>query len=185
MRDMPRDNGRLGRRNIILAIAAGILSASAILVFGVPGLDPGLWDEVAVVSGLRPPRAIFPGLWRLATAWLFPLVGFERSIAALRWLGALVAGCSVAVFCLNVRQILALLIHTSRPYAVWFRLIAPFFSFLAALMFGFFEAIGLRLQGYVSSDLTSMIPYIITIIMMVYVVVRKQQRKKKLAKQEA
>jgi ABC-type uncharacterized transport system permease subunit len=52
-------------------------------------------------------------------------------------------------------------------------------------MFGFFEAIGLRLQGYISSDLTSMIPYIITIIMMVYVVVRKQQRKKKLAKQEA
>ena len=58
-------------------------------------------------------------------------------------------------------------------------------AYLAALMFGFFEAIGLRLQGYVSSDLTSMIPYIITIIMMVYVVVRKQQRKKKLAKQEA
>ena len=61
----------------------------------------------------------------------------------------------------------------------------PSKAYLAALMFGFFEAIGLRLQGYVSSDLTSMIPYIITIIMMVYVVVRKQQRKKKLAKQEA
>lgn len=136
MRDMPRDDGRLGRRNVILAIAAGVLSAAAIVVFGVPGLDPGLWNEVAVVSGLRPPRAIFPGLWRLVTAWLFPLLGFEGSIAVLRWLGALVAGCSVAVFCLNVRQILALLIHTSRPYAVWFRLIAPFFSFVAALMFG-------------------------------------------------
>ena len=136
MRDMPRDDGRLGRRNILLAVAAGVLSAAAMIVFGVPGLDPGLWGETAVVSGLCPPRAIFPGFWRLTTAWLFPLVGFEASIAALRWLGAVVGGCCVAVFCLNVRQILALLIHTSRPYAVWFRVIAPFFSFVAALLFG-------------------------------------------------
>ncbi len=61
----------------------------------------------------------------------------------------------------------------------------PSKAYLAALMFGFFEAIGLRLQGYISSDLTSMIPYIITIIMMVYVVVRKQQRKKKAGLQTA
>ena len=52
-------------------------------------------------------------------------------------------------------------------------------------MFGFFEAIGLRLQGYVSADLTNIIPYVITIIMMVYVVVRKQQRKKKAGLQTA
>lgn len=54
--------------------------------------------------------------------------------------------------------------------------------YLAALMFGFFDAIGLRLQDYISSDLTGIIPYAITIIMMVYVVVR-QQRKKLSAKQ--
>ena len=136
MRDMPRDDGRLGRRNILLAIAAGVLSAAAMIAFGVPGLDPGLWNEAAVVSGLRPPRTIFPGFWRLVTAWLFPVVGFEAAIIALRWLGALVAAFCVAVFCLNVRQILALLIHTSRPYAVWFRKIAPLFSFLSALLFG-------------------------------------------------
>ena len=136
MRDMPRDDGRLGRRNVLLAILAGVLSVAAILVFGVPGLDPGLWEEVSVVSGLRPPRAIFPGFWRLTTAWLFPLLGLERSVLVLTWLGAVVGGCCVAVFCLNVRQILALLIHTSRPYAVWFRVIAPMFSFFAAVLLG-------------------------------------------------
>ena len=40
------------------------------------------------------------------------------------------------------------------------------------------DALGYRLQNYVSSDLTSIIPYLITIIMMVYVVVRSQKRKK-------
>ena len=34
----------------------------------------------------------------------------------------------------------------------------PAKAYLAALMFGFFDAIGLRLQDYVSSDLTGIIP---------------------------
>ena len=58
----------------------------------------------------------------------------------------------------------------------------PSKAYLAALMFGFFDAIGLRLQDYVSSDLTGIIPYAITIIMMVYVVIRGQQKKKHAAK---
>ena len=51
-------------------------------------------------------------------------------------------------------------------------------AYLAALMFGFFDALGYRLQEYnISSNLTSMIPYVITVIMMVYVVIRGQKKK--------
>ena len=51
--------------------------------------------------------------------------------------------------------------------------------YLAALMFGFFDALGYRLQDYdISSNLTSMIPYVITVVMMVYVVVRSNRKKK-------
>ena len=57
-------------------------------------------------------------------------------------------------------------------------------AYIAALMFGFFDALGLRLQSYVSSDLTGTIPYLITIIMMVYVVVSRQKRRERLAKQQ-
>ena len=57
----------------------------------------------------------------------------------------------------------------------------PAKAYLAALMFGFFDAVGLRLQNYISSDLTSAIPYAITIIMMVYVVVSKERRRRSLA----
>jgi len=50
--------------------------------------------------------------------------------------------------------------------------------FLAALLFGFIDALGLRLQRYIPSDLTSMAPYVITVAMMVVVVLlrRKKQR---------
>ncbi|MBQ4651122.1 MAG: ABC transporter permease [Oscillospiraceae bacterium] len=50
-------------------------------------------------------------------------------------------------------------------------------AYLAAIMFGFFDAIGLRLQDHISSDLTGIIPYAITVIMMVYVVVRSNRKK--------
>ena len=50
-------------------------------------------------------------------------------------------------------------------------------AYLAALMFGFFDALGYRLQEYnISANLTSMIPYVITVCMMVYVVVRSNRR---------
>ena len=49
--------------------------------------------------------------------------------------------------------------------------------FLAALLFGFIEALGLRMQRYVSSDLTSMAPYIVTVVMMVVVVLMRQRKK--------
>ena len=54
----------------------------------------------------------------------------------------------------------------------------PAKAYLAALMFGFFDALGYRLQEYnISANLTSMIPYVITVCMMVYVVVRSNKRK--------
>ena len=55
----------------------------------------------------------------------------------------------------------------------------PVKVYLAALMFGFFDALGYRLQEYnISANLTAIIPYLITVIMMVYVVVRSNSKKK-------
>lgn len=54
----------------------------------------------------------------------------------------------------------------------------PVKAYLAALMFGFFDALGYRLQEYnISANLTSMIPYVITVAMMVYVVVRSGKKR--------
>ncbi|MDI9506023.1 MAG: ABC transporter permease [Bacillota bacterium] len=50
--------------------------------------------------------------------------------------------------------------------------------FLAALLFGFIDALGLRLQSVgVSSNLTSMAPYVVTVVMMVWVVQRGRRRR--------
>ncbi|HPF87044.1 MAG TPA: ABC transporter permease [Candidatus Limiplasma sp.] len=50
--------------------------------------------------------------------------------------------------------------------------------FLAALLFGFIDALGIRLQRYIPSDITSMAPYVVTVVMMVVVVLMKRRKKK-------
>ncbi|MCL1854596.1 MAG: ABC transporter permease, partial [Clostridia bacterium] len=51
--------------------------------------------------------------------------------------------------------------------------------FLAALMFGFISALGLRLQKYISSDITSMAPYVVTVVMMVAVVLWEKGKRRR------
>ena len=53
----------------------------------------------------------------------------------------------------------------------------PILVSLAALLFGFIDALGLRMQRYIPNDITAMAPYLITIIMMI-ISVRIQHKKK-------
>lgn len=55
--------------------------------------------------------------------------------------------------------------------------------FLAALLFGFIDALGMRLQSVgIAASLTSIFPYIGTVLMMVLVVWRGERRKRRLAR---
>ena len=57
----------------------------------------------------------------------------------------------------------------------------PVFVLLAALLFGFVDAVGTRLQDVVDPYLTSTFPYIATILIMVLLAVRDQKKKRKAA----
>ena len=60
----------------------------------------------------------------------------------------------------------------------------PPFVFLAALLFGFIDAMGTRLQSVgVNSNLTKMFPYVGTVLMMVLLVLRDRAKKRKMLKE--
>ena len=105
----------------------------------------------------------------------------------MKWLASILCGllCGLAGAHLSLGQLQGTFAEdmaNSRGYiafaCVIFSKANPAVAYVAALMFGFFDAIGLRLQDYISSDLTNTIPYVITIVMMVYVVVRSQRKKR-------
>ena len=136
MRDIGKTDGRLGSGNVLLACVAGLFATVAILFWGVPGLDPSLWDETAIAAGILPPRHIFPGFWRIITGGLFACFGIDFALKCLTFVGAVLGGVCTALVCLIIRQILALLVRTAKPYPMWHSRIAPFFSFAAAILFG-------------------------------------------------
>ena len=82
MRDMKRDVGQVGNRNRLAAIIAGAITFAVILIWGVPGIDPSLWDDVASVAGVRPPHEIFPGFWRVLASGIFSLLGAKAATAS-------------------------------------------------------------------------------------------------------
>lgn len=43
----PNDVWGLGVTDVVLSGLAGLLAAAAIYVWGIPGLDPAMWNEVA------------------------------------------------------------------------------------------------------------------------------------------
>lgn len=105
----------------------------------------------------------------------------------MKWLASLLCGifCGIAGAYLSLCDLsgtFAENMSNSRGYiafaCVIFGAANPAKAYLAALMFGFFDAVGLRLQSYVSPDLTAIIPYAITVIMMIYVVVRANRRRR-------
>lgn len=136
MRDMAVSDDRVGLTNRLVALVVSSISFVAMLIWSVPGVDPGVWNEIAVVAGLRPAQSVFPGFWRLLAGWLFPAFGYDTALRLLNFIGPAIGAVCVYSFCMIVRQILSFLIRIGRPYPVWYRFIAPFFTAVAGLCFG-------------------------------------------------
>ena len=168
----------------------GLSGTSGYAVPSLPNVTIPLIDRIPfvgkVLSGM--------GLWiRASGESPETLRTVGKNPERMKWIASILCGvfCGLAGAHLSLGYLNGSFVEgmsASRGYiafaCVIFAAANPPRAYIAALMFGFFDALGLRLQSYVSSDLTGTIPYLITIIMMVYVVVSRQKRRERLAKQQ-
>ncbi len=191
----------------------GLSGTSGYAVPSLPKVTIPLIDRIPFVGEVLSGHSVFVYVtWLLVIVmWLFVYrtpVGFwirasgespetlrtaGKNPERMKWIASILCGvfCGLAGAHLSLGYLNGSFVEgmsASRGYiafaCVIFAAANPAKAYLAALMFGFFDALGLRLQDYISSDLTGTIPYIITIIMMVYVVVSGQKRRERLAKQQ-
>ncbi len=179
-------------------------------VVGLPKVELGVLAKIPIVGPILDGSSVFLILtWGLvAIMWFFVYrtpYGFwiraagERpatlrtagiSPEKMKWISSALSGafCGVAGAQLALGDVTMFSegMSNSRGYVAFacviFGAANPGKAYLAALMFGFFDALGYRLQEYANSNLTAMIPYAITVIMMVYVVVRSQRRRAKMGR---
>ncbi len=121
-----------------------------------------------------------------------------KSPERMKWIASILCGvfCGLAGAYLSLGNLNGTFVENmsnSRGYiafaCVIFSAANPAKAYLAALMFGFFDALGDQLSVVIRSDLpvaylTKAIPYVITVVMMVYVVVRAQQKRARIARQQ-
>ena len=166
LRELPFFGTLLDNSSIFILLTWILVLLMWILVYRTPW---GLWIRAA---GERPDA--------LRTAGISP--------QKMKWISSVVCGafCGLAGAQLALGNVTMFAegMSNSRGYVAFacviFGAANPGKAYLAALMFGFFDALGYRLQEYnINSNLTSMIPYVITVIMMVYVVVRSQKKRGK------
>ena len=153
MRDVQSGDGRLGLTNVVIAVFVGMLVCAAVFIWGVPGLDPSLWEETSVAAGIRPPRTIFPGYWRILAGFFVSAFGVDSAIRMLTIVGAVIGGICVSFVYLIVRQILSLLLRTGRTYPAWYKFIAPFFSAVAAFLLGISTPFGTMVRVFSPDEL--------------------------------
>lgn len=129
---------RLVKRDYVLAAIVGLLFTGIYLIFAPRGMEPAIWNDLAVAAHLRPPQAIFPAVWRMLAAILVRFFGIAGAGYALQVLGALVGGCCVFLVSLSLRRMLAYLMRVKeRTQWSW---IAPLVTMLCTISFGTSDA---------------------------------------------
>lgn len=116
-----------------------------------------------------------------------------RSPERMKWIASVLCGalCGLAGAYLSIADLhqFSRGMSASRGYVAFacviFGSANPPFVFVAALLFGFLDALGLRMQETVNPHLTKMAPYLITVLAMVVVVRLRAFRAKRLAEKRS
>lgn len=134
MRDIATARPRLTRRDFVLALVLGAGAFFFVKAASPALLDPAQWGETAVAAGLRPPKFVFPGLWRLAAKGIFSALGINGALKVLSWAGPAAAGACTALLYAIVKMMLLFLTRHASRRVVWQSRIVPFFAAAAAVL---------------------------------------------------
>ena len=106
-------------RGLDWLIAAGLalFTAGLLTLWAFPGLSPHAWDDMAIGAGVRPIKAIFPGFWNAIARGIFSISGISTGTLVMQVLGKVIAGISVGLLYLLLRQILSITIRVRLQFA--------------------------------------------------------------------
>ncbi len=101
---------------LITLILAGV-TGGLLTLWSFPGLYPDAWEDAAIGAGLRPMKDIFPGFWNALARGLYSLAGVSTGTFLLKILGRIMAGVTVGLVYLLLRQILSITIRVRLQFS--------------------------------------------------------------------
>ena len=101
----------------LIALALAAATGGLLTLWAFPGLSPDAWNDAAIGAGLRPMEAIFPGFWNAIARALYSSAGVATGTVLLTVLGRVVAGMTVGLVYLLLRQILSITIRVRLQFS--------------------------------------------------------------------
>lgn len=106
-------------RGLDWLIAAGLalFTSGLLTLWTFPGLSPHAWEDMAIGAGVRPIKAIFPGFWTAIARGIYSVTGIASGTFVMQVLGRVIAGVSVGLVYLLLRQVLSITIRVRLQFS--------------------------------------------------------------------
>ena len=134
----------------LLALVLSLVSGGLLTLWAFPGLSPDAWNDAAIGAGLRPMEAIFPGFWNALMRGLYSIAGISTGTFLLKILGRVIAGLSVGLVYLLLRQILSITIRVRLQFSGRRFLVVRGVAVLGALFFACSDPVWRAGQAFTS-----------------------------------
>ena len=143
------------RKDFLLAAAVGLFVFCLQAVLSYPIAAPAAWQPLSEATGLIPPDAPIPGLWRMLVGSLANLVGMGAIDGALVWLGHAAAGlCTMCAYLIIANVMLPLEQLAQRRSIEWSRHVLYFIAGFGTLLFAFAGPVWRMGQTFLPSTLS-------------------------------
>ena len=121
---------------ILAFVVFGLLS-----LWSFPSPEPMVWQDLAEAAGTRPPKDIFPGIWRWMCSPLFKSMTIPAATSMLALVGKIAVGLMSAMLYLTFREGMALMVRLRLQYSKRRHFVASVASVVGALMFAFSDPV--------------------------------------------
>ena len=122
----------LWRFLVAASLGVAVACLSYLLRYG--GLPPGVWEDVAIAAGLRPPAATFPIAWHMIVGQLFRFMEPAQAVKALLVGGHCALGVATFLFYMLLAETLPSAVLAGRR-VWWGRLLPQLVLTMGTVMF--------------------------------------------------
>ena len=126
------------RNDCLIASGLGLFVFGLLSLFSYPIAAPAVWQPLSEATGLIPPDAPIPGLWRIVVGGLAKVVGMSAIDRVLVWLGHVAAGVYTACAYLVIGNVMLPLEQLAQRRRIeWSRRVLSFVTGFGTLLFAF------------------------------------------------
>ena len=101
----------------LMAAGLALFTGGLLTLWAFPGLSPHAWEDMAIGAGIRPIKAIFPCFWTAIARGIYSMTGIAQGTFAMKLLGKVIAGLSVGLVYLLLRQVLSITIRVRLQFS--------------------------------------------------------------------